>query len=81
MLVVSHGGLIHALLGLIVETESKPMVNNCSITRIAIAPPIDKGERNASSKGIKGWVRRCRIRLIEANSTTHLGEHMSESAW
>lgn len=40
MLVVSHGGLIHALLGLIVETDRKPMVNNCSITRLALTAPV-----------------------------------------
>lgn len=78
MLVVSHGGLIHALLGLIVETDRKPMVNNCSITRLALAAPVP----HTGSVHVGGRSRRqCNVRLIEANGTAHLGDHMSESAW
>lgn len=77
MLVVSHGGLIHALLGLIVETDRKPMVNNCSITRLALTAPADTGSGGGGGRSR----RQCNVRLIEANGTAHLGEHMSESAW
>ena len=77
MLVVSHGGLIHALLGLIVETDRKPMVNNCSITRLALTAPVDTGSGGGGGRSR----RQCNVRLIEANGTAHLGEHMSESAW
>jgi broad specificity phosphatase PhoE len=78
MLVVSHGGLIHTLLGLVAETQGKPMVNNCSITRIALTPPA-RADSRAGGGGEGGG--RCGVRLIEANSTAHLGEHMSESTW
>ena len=75
MLVVSHGGLIHALLGLVVETARKPMVNNCSITRLAVTAPVHcSGPRGGSG-------RQCDVRLVQANGTAHLGEHMSESMW
>ena len=76
MLVVSHGGLIHALLGLVVETDRKPMVNNCSITRLALTVP---GKGSSGGRGSSRW--KCNVRLIEANVTALLGEHMSESAW
>ena len=80
MLVVSHGGLIHALLGLVVETSSKPMVNNCSITRLAISAPARSSEASNGGKGRAGGSQ-CNVRLIEANATGHLGAHMSKSTW
>jgi broad specificity phosphatase PhoE len=76
MLVVSHGGLIHALLGLVVETDRKPMVNNCSVTRLALTVPA---KSTFGGRGSSRW--NCNVRLVEANATAHLGEHMSESTW
>ena len=82
MLVVSHGGLIHALLGLVVETARQPMVNNCSITRLAVTAPAEcSGPRDGRATCAGGSRRHCDVRLVQANDTAHLGEHMSESMW
>ena len=69
MLVVSHGGFIHAFFELLLGDPGQPMVNNCSITRVALTP---------SAVGGRGG---CDARVIEANGVAHLGLAMSESAW
>jgi broad specificity phosphatase PhoE len=84
LLLVSHGGFIHTLMGLLVDVAGKPMVNNCSITRIALSLQSgSSGEATADADG-GGLVvggRRCTWRLLEANVTAHLGDQQSASTW